>query len=167
MAFPKFSAFSKSTFMAIGLAVAASAFSPATFAASEDTKSNEPLHVVIDRAKVIRIAKAADTVIVGNPSIVDATIQDARTIVLTGRNFGVTNLIVLDSDGDPIVDETVVVRGHETNIVRIYRQSSRETLSCSPVCENTLTVGDNTIQFKGTSEQIKFRNDLAESSNSN
>ncbi len=157
MAFPKFSAFSKSTFLAFSLALASSTFSATSFAASNGEKIKAPLQVTVDRAKVIRIAKAADTVIVGNPFIVDATIQDARTIVLTGRNFGVTNLIVLDSDGDPIVDETVVVRGHETNIVRIYRQSNRETLSCSPVCENTLTVGDNIIQFAATDKQIEQR----------
>lgn len=120
------------------------------------------LKVIIDRAKVVRIAKPADTIIVGNPSIVDATIQDSRTIVLTGRNFGVTNMIILDADGDAIVDETIVVQGHETNTVRVYRQAIRETLACSPVCENTLTVGDEAAKFAAMDEQIKARNGLAE-----
>lgn len=124
--------------------------------------ASQSLRVTIDRAKVVRIAKAADTIIVGNPSIVDATIQDSRTIVLTGRNFGVTNLIVLDSDGDPIVDETIVVQGHETNTVRIYRQAVRETLACSPVCENTLTVGDEAAKFNAIGAQITIRNTLAD-----
>ena len=130
--------------------------------ASETTEGSSSLKVVIDRAKVVRIAKPADTIIIGNPSIVDATIQDSRTIVLTGRNFGVTNLIVLDSDGDAIVDETVIVKGHETNTVRIYRQSVRETLACSPVCENTLTIGDDVAQFEIVRKQISQRNGLAD-----
>jgi len=133
---------------------------PAVAAGSQD--ADEALKVIIDRAKVVRIAKAADTIIVGNPSIVDATIQDSRTIVLTGRNFGVTNLIILDADGEAIVDETIVVQGHETNTVRVYRQAVRETLACSPVCENTLTVGDEIGKFGATDEQIKARNGLAE-----
>ena len=119
----------------------------ATAAHANDGDGNDALKIIIDRAKVVRIAKPADTIIVGNPSIVDATIQDSRTIVLTGRNFGVTNMIILDSDGDAIVDETIVVQGHETNTVRIYRQAIRETLACSPVCENTLTVGDEAADF--------------------
>ncbi|MEL7230592.1 MAG: pilus assembly protein N-terminal domain-containing protein, partial [Pseudomonadota bacterium] len=117
------------------------AISPAK-AASEGFEASKALRVIVDKAKVVRIAKPADTVIIGNPSIVDATIQDARTLVLTGRNFGITNLIVLDADGDVVVDETVVVQSHETNMVRIYRQANRETLACAPVCENTVTVGD-------------------------
>ena len=160
MAFPQFLKFSKISSLAVGLALTAVAVGTNAYAESENSSA---LHVVIDRAKVVRVAKAADTIIIGNPSIVDATIQDARTIVLTGRNFGVTNLIVLDSDGDPIVDETIIVRGHETNIVRVYRQSVRETLSCSPVCENTLTIGDNQKQFEAIHGQIESRNKLAES----
>ena len=148
--------FTALSFLVISLLVAATAN------ASDHDGGNDALKVIIDRAKVVRIAKPADTIIVGNPSIVDATIQDSRTIVLTGRNFGVTNMIILDSDGDAIVDETIVVQGHETNTVRIYRQAIRETLACSPVCENTLTVGDEATKFEAMDEQIKARNGLAE-----
>ena len=138
-------------------------FAPVSQAlAAQGEDGANALKIIIDRAKVVRIAKPADTIIVGNPSIVDATIQDSRTIVLTGRNFGVTNMIILDSDGDAIVDETIVVQGHETNTVRIYRQAIRETLACSPVCENTLTVGDEAAKFEAMDEQIKARNGLAE-----
>lgn len=129
--------------------------------AAESFSDKVPLKVIVDKAKVVRIAKPADTIIIGNPSIVDATIQDARTLVLTGRNFGITNLIVLDSDGDVVVDETVVVKGHETNMVRIYRQANRETLACSPVCENTVTVGDENTQFSNTMSQITSRDGLS------
>jgi len=147
----------------IALTVLLSLTAPFSLATATDSQEPAPvLKVIIDRAKVVRIAKAADTIIVGNPSIVDATIQDSRTIILTGRNFGVTNLIILDTDGDAIVDETIVVQGHETNTVRVYRQAVRETLACSPVCENTLTVGDESGKFGTTDEQIKARNGLAE-----
>lgn len=152
---------------AMALVVASGLAGERVNAASEDGDEPASLQITIDRAKVVRIAKAADTIIVGNPSIVDATIQDSRTIVLTGRNFGVTNLIILDADGDPIVDETIVVKGHETNTVRIYRQSIRETLACSPVCENTLTIGDEANTFANVESQIKSRNGLAEDASKN
>ena len=149
----------------LGLILSISAFGQSHAAESEE--SAEALKIIIDRAKVVRIAHPADTIIVGNPSIVDATIQDSRTIVLTGRNFGVTNMIILDSEGDAIVDETIVVQGHETNTVRIYRQAIRETLACSPVCENTLTVGDEAAKFEAMDEQIKARNGLADEAANN
>ncbi len=142
-----------SLFLLAGLALA-------THSAAQ---ASEAVVVTIDRAKVLKISRPADTIIIGNPSIADATIQDAQTLVLTGRSFGVTNIVILDADGDPIVDETVVVQGHETNTVRIYRRAVRETLACSPVCEPTLTIGDNAKTFVAASAQIKERNSLSDS----
>jgi Flp pilus assembly secretin CpaC len=129
--------------------------------AAPASESGAGLVITVDRAKVFRVTRPAATVIIGNPAIADATIEDEQTLVLTGRSFGVTNLIVLDAKGDPIVDETLVVRGHETNTVRIYRRSDRETLACAPVCEPTLTIGDNNNAFAFANEQIKARNALS------
>jgi len=120
--------------------------------------------VTVDRAKVFRMASPAKTVIIGNPSIADATVEDEVTLVMTGRSFGVTNLIVLDRQGNPIVDETIVVKGHETNTVRIYRRDERETMACAPVCEPTLTIGDNNLRFEFAQEQITARNALSDAS---
>lgn len=133
-------------------------------ASATEAGANEPVIVVIDRAKVFRVSRPAATVIIGNPSIADATVQDDVTIVLTGKSFGVTNLIILDTDGEPIVDETVVVRGHEQNTVRIYRRSHKETMACAPVCEPTLTIGDNAITFATAQKQILSRNALSNES---
>ena len=131
-------------------------------AASITTQSETSVIVTVDQAKVFRVSRPASTIIIGNPAIVDATIEDDQTLVLTGRSFGVTNLIVLDSNGDAIVDQPVVVRGSETNTVRIYRRNSRETLACAPVCEPTLTIGDDNESFGFASGQIQARNQLSE-----
>lgn len=130
--------------------------------APADGENGEPVTVTVDRARVFRVSRPAATVIVGNPSIADATIEDEKTLVLTGRSFRVTNLIILDVEGNPIVDQTLVVKGHETNTVRIYRRSQRETMACAPVCEPTLTIGDNSESFAFASEQIKARNELSD-----
>lgn len=125
-------------------------------------QENQPIIVTVDRAKVFRISSPAATVIVGNPAIADATVEDDVTLVLTGRSFGVTNLIVIDRDGNPIVDETIVVRSHEENTVRIYRREERVTMACAPVCEPTLTIGDNPQGFDYAQQQIVARNALSE-----
>jgi hypothetical protein len=132
-------------------------------AEEETSLEGNPVIVTVDRAKVFRISRPASTVIIGNPSIADATVEDDVTLVLTGRSFGVTNLIVLDLDGNPIVDETIVVRGHEANTVRIYRRDERVTLACAPICEPTLTIGDNSDTFEFAQQQIEARNALSES----
>lgn len=138
-------------------------FAGLAMATVPNASAGESVVVTIDRAKVLRISRPADTIIIGNPSIADATIQDPQTLVLTGRSFGVTNIVILDADGEPIVDETIVVQGHETNTVRIYRRAVRETLACSPVCEPTLTIGDNSESFVAAANQIKERNALSDS----
>ena len=125
-------------------------------------EANPPVIVTVDRAKVFRVSRPAATVIIGNPAIADATVEDEQTLVLTGRSFGVTNLIILDAKGEPIVDQTLVVKGHETNTVRIYRRSQRETMACAPVCEPTLTIGDDSEAFNFASEQITARNSLSD-----
>ncbi len=130
--------------------------------AVQNDEANPPVIVTVDRAKVFRVSRPAATVIIGNPAIADATVEDEQTLVLTGRSFGVTNLIILDAKGEPIVDQTLVVKGHETNTVRIYRRSQRETMACAPVCEPTLTIGDNSEAFNFASEQITARNALSD-----
>ena len=104
---------------------------PATTLA--DTSSIE---VVMNQAKTVKLARPADTIVIGNPEIADAAVQDATTIVLTGKGFGVTNLVVLDIDGQPVVDEQVVVSRQTVDSVRIYRRANVQTLSCTPYCES-------------------------------
>lgn len=94
------------------------------------------LNVVMNQAKIVKLARAADTIVIGNPEIADASVQDATTIVLTGRGFGVTNLVVLDEEGQPIVDEQVYVSRHDARSVRVYRRAEVHTLSCTPLCES-------------------------------
>lgn len=95
----------------------------------------ESIKVFVDQARVVKLARPADTIIVGNPQIADAAVQDASTVVLTGKGFGVTNLVILDRDGAPIVDEQIVVSRASANAVNIYRRADLEALSCSPYCE--------------------------------
>lgn len=92
--------------------------------------------VIMNQAKIVKLSRAADTVIVGNPAIADAAIQDASTVVLTGKGFGTTNFVVMDADGNAIVDELVMVARSDANTMRIYRGADIQTLSCTPFCES-------------------------------
>ncbi|WP_027169274.1 pilus assembly protein N-terminal domain-containing protein [Mesorhizobium sp. WSM3224] len=94
------------------------------------------IEVTMNQAKIVKLSRAADTVVIGNPAIADASVQDASTIVLTGKGFGVTNLVVLDTDGSPIIDEQVTVVRQAASSVRIYRRSDIQTMSCTPYCES-------------------------------
>ena len=98
--------------------------------------AEEPyLRVYMDHARVLRLDRPVSKVIVGNAKVADATVADAQTIVLTGRNFGTTNLVLLDADGNAIVDERILVSIDEGNTVRVFKQTERSVLSCTPNCE--------------------------------
>ncbi len=120
-----------------------------------------PVMVTVDRAKVFRIEDGATAVIVGNPFIADVAMFDANTVVVTGKSYGTTNLVILDENNKPIVDEVITVRGSEDDVVSVYRKSARATLSCNPTCEPTLRLGDETGKFKEAAEQATARNSLA------
>jgi len=95
------------------------------------------IEVTMNQAKIVKLARDADTIIIGNPDIADASVQDASTVVLTGKGFGVTNMVILDDQGNPIIDEQITVTRATASSVRIYRRAEVQTLSCTPYCESS------------------------------
>ena len=104
----------------------------------------EPISVKVNMARILRINSPAATVIIGNPGVADVTIQDPQTLVLTGKSYGQTNLIVLDDIGNPIADTLVEVVQAQADLVTVYMGDARTTLSCAPVCQPTIMLGDDT-----------------------
>jgi len=93
------------------------------------------LRVYMNHARVLKLDRPVAKVIIGNSMVADATVADPMTIVLTGRSFGTTNLVLLDKEGVAIADERVLVSIDEGNTVRVFRQTERSILSCTPNCE--------------------------------
>lgn len=129
--------------------------------------AKETISVTVDHAKVMRVSRPAATVIIGNPGIADATVQDSTTLVITGKSFGVTNMIILDQEGEPIADALLTVRGERVNAVTVYRRTARETFSCSPNCERSLALGDGEDVFGSVRQQVEQRNGFATGQQSN
>lgn len=107
-------------------------------------QDNAPIDVKVNMARVLRISSPAATVIVGNPGIADVTIQDPQTLVLTGKSYGQTNLIVLDSFGEPIADTLIEVVQMQAGVTTVFQGQLRTTLSCAPTCQPTVMLGDDT-----------------------
>lgn len=95
------------------------------FGATVAVAQDGPVLVTVDRAKVFRIEDGAAAVIVGNPFIADVAMFDQNTVVITGKSYGTTNLVILDGDNKPIVDEVITVKASDDDVVSVYRKASR------------------------------------------
>jgi Flp pilus assembly secretin CpaC len=105
--------------------------------------ADAPINVNVNMARILRINASAATVIVGNPGIADVTIQDPQTLILTGKSYGQTNLIVLDKAGNPIADTMIEVVQMQAGVTTVYQGQARTSLSCAPVCQNIIMMGDD------------------------
>ena len=129
----------------VSLRLAACIAVAATTLACSAAFAGAGIEVIMNQAKIVKLTRPADTIVIGNPLIADASVQDANTVVLTGKGFGVTNLVILDAEGAPLVDEQIYVSRQTDRSVRVYRRSSVQTLSCTPYCEGS---------FKSEAERV-------------
>lgn len=100
-----------------------------------EAEDDDIMRVFMDHARVLKLDRPVSKVIIGNSDVADATVADSKTIVITGRSFGTTNLVILDLDGNAIIDDRILVSIDEGNTVRVYRETERSVLSCTPNCE--------------------------------
>ncbi|MEM8877317.1 MAG: pilus assembly protein N-terminal domain-containing protein [Pseudomonadota bacterium] len=108
----------------------------------------------IDRAQLMRLDGSVDTIVIGNTVIADAAVYDQSTLVLTGKAFGETNIIVIDSMGNVIRAADIRV-GQPNDVVVINRGASQTTYSCAPHCSRTLRIGDQPENFDATLSQTQ------------
>jgi len=105
------------------------------------------LVVAYDQSQLLRLPRAVSEVIIGNPSIADVAVQGGNLLVVTGKSFGVTNIIALDADRNVIQDQRVVVDRDDRRTVALFRGPLRQTYTCAPTCSPTLIIGDDPDYF--------------------
>ncbi len=91
--------------------------------------------VTLDFARVLTFNRSARTIIIGNPGIIDGTLNDDRTIVLTGKAIGTTNMIILGEGGDEIANLAVNVAGNRSQVTSVYQGSEQQVFSCTGPCQ--------------------------------
>lgn len=120
--------------------------------------------VMLDQARVLKLPDNLTTLVVGNPLIADVTVQPGGILVVTGKGYGVTNLIALDRNGQVLLDHLVEVQGAPDSVV-VYRGITRESYSCTPFCDRRITLGDTSKYFEEVLRQTTTRSGSAQSGN--
>lgn len=119
------------------------------------------LSVTIDQAKVAQLPAGTHTLVVGNPAIADVTmLKGGVAMVVTGKGYGLTNLIALDVQGN-IIDEKNIEVEPARSVLVVQRGNERESYWCNPLCMPTVQVGDDNTAFSNASGQVSAHSSLA------
>ena len=137
-------------------AVLLSAFSVSPAAAQSDR-----IVINLDQAQVLKVPEGVSTLVVGNPLIADVSVQSGGMIVLTGKGYGMTNLVAMDRSGKVLEQKTIQVQSPRDSVV-VYRGVERESYSCAPKCERRITLGDSNDFFGSTLGQTGQRTGQAQ-----
>ncbi len=109
----------------------------AVLLASASTAASAATMVVqVDHSIRLPLSGPAASVVIGNPKVADVSVVDSRTVYLSGRALGLTDVIVVDQLGRTVFasDVTVTTPGARVNV---YRGAERSNLACAPGCQAT------------------------------
>lgn len=123
----------------------------------------EPIDVIVDQATLVKLPEKVATLVVGNPLIADVSLQPGGSMVVTGKGYGATNVMAIDRGGAVLLDRMIQVEAPTEKLVTVFRGVNRETYSCTPVCQQRLTLGDGQAYFKSTLDQVGSFNNSASS----
>jgi hypothetical protein len=125
-------------------------FTLASAMAMRGAAAADVVTVVLDQAQIMHLPDRVATIVIGNPLIADVSLQAGGNMVITGKGYGSTNMIVLDRSGATLASKTIQVVGID-----------RESYSCAPYCERRITLGDAPPYFDATLGQAGARTSQA------
>ncbi len=152
----RFQAFRSQAWVVLALLIAAS---------TPGSAFADAITVSMDQARILKLPERTATLVVGNPLIADISVQPGGLMVVTGKGYGVTNVIALDRAGAVVMDHSIAVQGPRDNVVVVYRGIERESYSCMPKCERRITLGDSVTSFNATLAQTTNLNLQAQGMN--
>ena len=123
--------------------MAVMSFSPMAMA-GQYMSSGQAYQVDLNKTQVLRLPASAGAVIIGNPSIADVSVHAADTLFVVGRGYGETNLIVLDRQGQTLMEADIQVsQSVSPQSVRVFNGGNRQSYNCAPTCQPAPVLGDS------------------------
>jgi len=103
------------------------------------TAQSASMNVEIDQAQRVQLRGPAGSVIVGNPQIADVTVVDSNTLYITGKGYGVTEIVAVDAIGRTVFQSQIVVTdGSGSGRVRVWRGAQATEMACASSCSPSL-----------------------------
>jgi hypothetical protein len=112
----------------------------------------------MDQVRVLTFKRPFKSVSVGNALVADATIIDETHLFITGREFGTTNIVAVDDEGNLVGDEMITVTTQQGDMVTLTRGSVWYTLTCNfGRCDVKPTPGDDVAKYEDDAKAISTR----------
>lgn len=135
----------------------------AVFVVAASPACASELSVTLDQVQTITFGKPVSTVYVGNPSIADINMIDARHAFILGKGYGSTNIVALNAEGAQISNTRINVLANTDrgSVVVLNRGAARVTYNCTTDhCEATPQPGDGKEAFDA-GNQMQAHQDTA------
>ena len=82
--------------------------------------AHDPMFVEQGGAKMLKLNVPATDVIIADPSVVDVSVQTQNQLVLIGKKYGTTQLIILSGDAVVVDTEVVVSTANQDSSVSVF-----------------------------------------------
>ena len=122
----------------------------------------DDLVVQYDQARLLKLDQPAANIIIGNPSIADVTLKSTKLLVITGKTFGVTNLMILNDEEKVIYNSRILVKAEDSKVLTLTLGAVRNTYACVPKCEPVLKVGDEEKFYQNVSATASSKMKISE-----
>jgi type IV secretory pathway protease TraF len=116
---------------------------------------SDSVALALDEVHTLTFRTPVSTVYVGNPTIADVTMIDARHAFVQGKSYGRTNIMALNRDNVMVFNTHITVTGSEGGgTVTLNRGAQRVTLNCGGGrCEPTPMPGDAKDSYDALNNQ--------------
>ena len=128
----------------------------------------EDLIVKYDQSQLLRLPRPAAEIIIGNPAIADISVQAGNLLVVTGKTFGITNMIVPRRRAATSSRTSASwCKRDEAKVVNLQRGTQRQSYNCTPQCNPSITIGDEQSLLRHASRRPPRRRSASPSERPN
>jgi Flp pilus assembly secretin CpaC len=94
------------------------------------------LAVEINRSRRVVLPGTPANISVADASIADVTVIDTHSVVVIGKSYGITDIVVTDHSGRLLMDSRVAVIPVETQRLTVYRGVTGTEYTCLSRCQS-------------------------------